>query len=45
LSARCKINEKYLKKVLASLEKGRTFAPAFPKEEGHGRQERGKQVL
>ena len=33
----CKKDEKYLKKVLASSEKGSTFAPAFPEREGLGK--------
>jgi hypothetical protein len=35
-------NEKYLKKVLASSEKGRTFAPAFPKKRGVRKRRAGR---
>ena len=38
----CKKDEKYLKKVLASSEKGSTFAPAFGRNEGFGKKGDGK---
>ena len=41
-STSCKKDEKYLKKVLASLEKGSTFAPAFGRNEGLGKKGDGK---
>ena len=45
LSVRYKIIEKYLKKVLVSLGKGSTFAPAFGTEEGMDEGTTGAEVL
>ena len=44
-SASCKKFEKYLKKVLASSEKGSTFAPAFGTEERTKRGEHGSEKV